>query len=70
MPRKTGEFIAEILEFSIEDGVVRIWTADLDLYTPLSKFRRSMARAAKALAEHDARKAEVVPIRRGKRAEH
>ena len=70
MPKNRGEYIADIFEFSIEDSVVHIWTADWEIFAPLPKFRRSMARAAKALADYDGRKADVVPLRRGKRAEH
>ena len=65
---KQGQFIADILDFAIEDGVVHISGPELELFIPLGKFRRSMARAAKALATYDAQRAEVVPIKR--RGEH
>lgn len=55
----------EPLDFEIREGNmhVRHPGSDWEMATPLRHFRVNMARAKKVLDEHDARSAEVVPLR-------
>lgn len=65
----TKPFLDEIPTYEVRDGTVYMAAGDWELAMPLRKFRLAMARAAKALAEYDA-KGEVVPMRRKRRADH
>lgn len=59
-------FLDEVPEYAVREGIVYISTADgWTCAFPLRKFRLGMARAAKAIAEYEARNAEVVPIKGG-----
>jgi hypothetical protein len=61
-------FLDEVPAYAVREGIVYVTTDDgWTLAMPLAKFRRAMARAGRALAEHDARKAEVVPLEGRKR---
>lgn len=64
-------FIDEVPEYEIRDNIMYIQLADgRAIAFPLRSFRLGMARAAKALATYDSRKAEVLPMRKRKGGEH
>lgn len=63
--RLAFDFIEEPFTVEIKDGnAILTWPDGAKRSVPLRVFRMEHARAGKILAEHDARKAEVVPIRR------
>lgn len=64
MSRRTGDFVAEVPSFEIADGVVHMEAGECSIFMPLPIFRRSTVRASRVLANHDAQKAQVVPIRK------
>lgn len=66
------EFSGDPAEFEVIDGIMHCkWPGKRpDLCIPLRVFRINLATANKALAEHDAKCAEVVPLRRGRRRGH
>jgi len=58
------EFLEAAFEVAISGGVIVLtWPNGIRRAMPLNVFRICTARAVKALAEHDARKAEVIPLR-------
>lgn len=62
-------FVEEAFDIAIKDGCVIIgWPGGERRSIPLRVFRMSHARADKALREYDARSADVVPIKRRKKA--
>lgn len=62
----TRQHVDEILSFEVRDSSVYVSADGLEFVTPLRKFRLGLARAAKALADYDA-KGEVVPLKRRRR---
>jgi hypothetical protein len=61
------EFVEDPFEVEIKNGVAILSRPDgTRRAIPLHVFRMDVARAIQALADYDARKAEVVPIRRKK----
>jgi hypothetical protein len=63
-------YFDEPCSFEVKRGVViTSWPSGEKLAFPLDVFRIQLARATKAVAEHDARLAEVVPMRRARRGE-
>lgn len=64
--RNTDEFSGEPAEFEVVDGIMHCrWPGKRpDLCIPLRIFRINLERANRAVAEHDVRHAEVIPIRR------
>lgn len=67
----SAKFLDEIPEFEIRDGIVKwTWGCGKAKCMPLPAFRIVTARQNKLLADHDARSAEVISIRRNKRAAH
>jgi hypothetical protein len=65
------EFVEESCEIEIKDGnVIMRWPNGERRSIPLRVFRITHARAEKALRAYDARKGEVVPIKRGRRGGH
>lgn len=57
-------FIGEPLDFEIRDEIMHCSKSDWAIAIPLRTFRTNMRRAQKAIDEYEARKAEVVPMRR------
>jgi hypothetical protein len=55
--------IRGLINYEIRDEIMYFSAGDWHGCTPLRLFRQDMARAAKVIAEHDARKAEVVEFK-------
>ena len=59
------DFIEDPFEVHIKRGTAILsWPSGIRRAVPLDVFRIEHLRAGQALAEHDARRAEVVPIKR------
>lgn len=58
------QFVGVVPDYAIRDGCMFISTADWSLVMPLRTFERGMAKAAKVIAGHYAKSAEVLPIKR------
>lgn len=65
----TRPFLDEIPTYAISDGIMFITAGEFKLAMPLRKFRLGMARAAKVIAEHDARGV-VVSLAKRRRPKH
>jgi hypothetical protein len=66
----TRPFLDEVPHYSIVDGVMHITSGDFQLAMPLRKFRLAHARAARVMAEHDAKKGNVVPLPKKRPGKH
>lgn len=62
-------FIDEAPEYEIRDKNMHITAGDWTMAMSLRNFELGMARASRVIAEHYAKRAEVVPIK-GKRGRH
>lgn len=65
--KPVGAFIGEVPEFSVADEVLCIRAGELVAYMPLPVARRAVGRAQRVMAEYEAKRAEVVPIRKRRR---
>lgn len=66
-PMPSADYVEEVPEYSIENGVVRCQTKGGDAYfMALPVFRRTVGKMARFLAKHDAA-GQVVPFKGGKR---
>lgn len=63
MPTKTETYLCEVPTYEVRDGNMHVHVGEVRLCMALTTFRKSMARAQRVLDEHDARCADVVPIR-------
>lgn len=60
-------FVDAVPEYRIKDSIMYIDFGEFGTFAmPLAAFRKGHARSARVMAEHDARRAEIVPIKRGK----
>lgn len=58
-------FIDTVPKYEIRDGIVHLLAGNAELCcASLRTFRAATARAVQCLAEHDAKRAEVVPMRK------
>lgn len=69
MSDDTVPCIRKVPEYEIRDGLVYFSTDDWAGCMPLRIFRLAMARAAKVLADYDARSADVVEMQ-GRQRSH
>ena len=63
-------FLDEVPSYEVREGIMYVTAGEFALAMPLRKFRLGMAKAERAIAEYDSRRAEVVPMRRKGRAKH
>lgn len=60
----TVPFLEKVPNYEVREGNMHIWSDDWAVCMSLRTFRLGMARAAKAIATYEAKKADVVPIKR------
>ena len=66
----TRPFLEEVPHYVVVDGVMQVTAGDFALAMPLRAFRQAMVRAQRALDEYDAKRAVVVPMRKGRKGGH
>ena len=68
MAKAKGEFIATVPDIDIADSVAHFSAGeDFSLYMPLPIARRFAVRLSRVLAQYDAQKAQIVPLRKRRR---
>lgn len=63
MPGTSCVFVDKVPDYEIRDGNMHITADDWHIAMPLRLFRMGMARATRIIAEHESRKAEVLPLK-------
>jgi hypothetical protein len=58
--------IRGLINYEIRDEIMYFSAGDWHGCTPLRLFRQDMSRAAKCIAEHDAERGEVIPLKQRK----